>query len=500
MNTHENFSDRIVDKLERVRARGLKCFGSEQHGFRLNPPLSEEAVRAFEAEHGVRLPEDYRAFLTKVGNGGAGPYYGLYPLEKWNAIAAEHIPDQLATPCPILREHANGEDLRDAIGCDWEDCFRGVIALCTQGCTYSAGMIVTGPHRGQIVYFNEEGPACYFIDHTDFVSWYERWLDELLAGFDDGWFGFGKAGDEASLAAILDDPHASADDIVDAMRSLSRMPTLSEATRKALRRLQSHESGDVRSRIPHLLVKGDFAGAAESLTAGLSDAEEEVRATSLSAMAQGAAPNWREAARAALSDSRFRIATNAARLLEQDGQLTQEDIQRLLESSDKSVRAIALDYWGRNARRMRDVAFPLELITHPDVAIRRAAILAARDLKLADAVPILAVRLDAEADNIIRGIIVRALVEMADRRALPALLESATSKDDFVRYHVARGLRNFRGRDVLIALKKLAQDHTTPLQLDQQGRPIATTVCTIAHVARQSRRRVLMRTIFPFIR
>jgi hypothetical protein len=49
------------------------------HGFLPNPVLQQEEVLAFEQRPEIDLP-DYRHFLTTVGNGGAGPYYGIFPL------------------------------------------------------------------------------------------------------------------------------------------------------------------------------------------------------------------------------------------------------------------------------------------------------------------------------------------------------------------------------------------------------------------------------------
>src|SRR5262249_18301515 len=74
--------DAIRDGLERLRTvkRPPKVFGAGSHGFQLNPPLSESEVRKFEAKHRIRLPEDYRGFLIHLGNGGAGPYYGVFKL------------------------------------------------------------------------------------------------------------------------------------------------------------------------------------------------------------------------------------------------------------------------------------------------------------------------------------------------------------------------------------------------------------------------------------
>ena len=81
----------------------FRLFGAREHRHRLNPPLSTEEILAFEKRMGVELPAAYRTFLATVGNGGAGPHYGLFGLaealredEKWH----EGMPGFYATPFP----------------------------------------------------------------------------------------------------------------------------------------------------------------------------------------------------------------------------------------------------------------------------------------------------------------------------------------------------------------------------------------------------------------
>ncbi len=62
----------IGDDLERCRnAKRLpKVFGAEAHRFELYPVVRKSVVGSFESKHGIQLPDDYRRFITEVGNGG----------------------------------------------------------------------------------------------------------------------------------------------------------------------------------------------------------------------------------------------------------------------------------------------------------------------------------------------------------------------------------------------------------------------------------------------
>jgi hypothetical protein len=96
---------RILDKLSEARTRGLACFGSETHGFRLNPPRhSTRHTSPLREGARHRASSDYRAFLRHARNGGAGPYYGIYSPDKWEDFAdwvLDNVPgDVLSSPSP----------------------------------------------------------------------------------------------------------------------------------------------------------------------------------------------------------------------------------------------------------------------------------------------------------------------------------------------------------------------------------------------------------------
>jgi hypothetical protein len=209
----------ILGKLEQARRLPDRQdeFGVSEHQFRLNAPLAEAEVAAFEERHGVRLPDDYRLFLLLAGNGGAGPYYGIAPLSEWDYWFEEEAesPGFLASPCPLAPApallqawHAAAERAKQRsqgsiqpgaspgvewsqfVPGNWEAWGHGTIHICDQGCTFSARLIVSGEARGRIVYLDSQGwNPPYFVRDRNFLDWYERWLDTFLTGRPLGWFG-----------------------------------------------------------------------------------------------------------------------------------------------------------------------------------------------------------------------------------------------------------------------------------------------------------------------
>ena len=55
-------------------------FGSHSHAHLFQPPLPVEDAEAWEELMEVRLPEDYRLYLTRLGNGGGGACHGKVPF------------------------------------------------------------------------------------------------------------------------------------------------------------------------------------------------------------------------------------------------------------------------------------------------------------------------------------------------------------------------------------------------------------------------------------
>lgn len=155
--------------LHRLRAADtrFRVFGSQWHRYQLGPVLSEAKLAAFESANGIRLPEDYRGFLSEVGNGGAGPFYGLEPLDPFGRDRSRPFPQVAATDTLSAEE---SDRLRD------RDEYPGVLGFCHQGCAIYSYLVVNGPSYGTIW----DGREDFFPTGLTFGVWYRRWLERAL--------------------------------------------------------------------------------------------------------------------------------------------------------------------------------------------------------------------------------------------------------------------------------------------------------------------------------
>jgi hypothetical protein len=92
------FLDRARRELAALQANRHalnQIWGAAVHRFHPDPPIAEAELAALEAEHGIQLPADYRAYLTQVGDGGAGPWQGLLPIHEAIRQSLESSPGGL---------------------------------------------------------------------------------------------------------------------------------------------------------------------------------------------------------------------------------------------------------------------------------------------------------------------------------------------------------------------------------------------------------------------
>lgn len=155
----------------------LEQFGARVHRYAFGEKLTKERVAEIEREHGCKLPADYAGFLTRVGGHGAGPYYGLLPLD---------VPSQLASLDEdfAYTERVAAEDLPENERARFmsDAAVKGTITLAHAGCCYFAILVVRGRARGQVWldFRGAEGPLLPTPD--TFQNYYARWLGKLTDG------------------------------------------------------------------------------------------------------------------------------------------------------------------------------------------------------------------------------------------------------------------------------------------------------------------------------
>ena len=198
--------ERILEQARRMDPQ-LEMFGVSEHQYRLGAPVDLTFVRSIEEKYHFRFPEDYVQFITEVGDGGAGPGYGLYPFSYY-CTEAESAKEANAREKYL---HRLGRELRLLpIEPEWledfcisqekkrknpEKYFRGssesfnwhngvlygpygFFHLGTHGCWRDFGLVTAGERYGQVFIYDTEG--AFELAASSFQAFYQDWLDFIL--------------------------------------------------------------------------------------------------------------------------------------------------------------------------------------------------------------------------------------------------------------------------------------------------------------------------------
>ena len=202
----------------------FELFGSSRHKYDVNDALSAEQVGRFEGHYRCRLPADYRAFILDIGDGGAGPHYGLFPLGMqddgydlmywdpenpvpgkrligdlsapfklsgaWNLPKTywDQMPDFEAAPDVVVEQRWHDEWMakleRDYYS---PQIMNGAMPICTEGCGIRDWLVLNGPFVDTIWRDcrSEDGDIAPLMGNDgkpmSFRAWYFDWLDTSLA-------------------------------------------------------------------------------------------------------------------------------------------------------------------------------------------------------------------------------------------------------------------------------------------------------------------------------
>jgi hypothetical protein len=192
----------IIKKIHHLKNvdKDYKIFGAKDHKYEFGKLLEEEKIYDFENKYNVKIPCEYKLFMSQVGNGGAGPFYGIIPFEECLFSDIDfHKNSQLLNPSiPFpytnawnMEIESDNEEVINKFEKEYFDDkhITGIIRICNFGCGHFINLVVNGKEYSHI--WSDDRASDYGIypfgyykmennERLLFFDWYEYWLDKSI--------------------------------------------------------------------------------------------------------------------------------------------------------------------------------------------------------------------------------------------------------------------------------------------------------------------------------
>lgn len=165
-------AEEIKTAIEEIRER------LDKRGVTPRPPLSRADITAFQEKTGIKLPREYTAFLTKIGDGFEICFqsfvYRFPPL-----CEVRYNPEAIKKRFShreawVWEDDDSATDKKNAAATS-----NGQIQLTDCGCGQSFRLIVCGAAKGEVWDMADVGIAPYG-NGADFLDWLKDFLDEKV--------------------------------------------------------------------------------------------------------------------------------------------------------------------------------------------------------------------------------------------------------------------------------------------------------------------------------
>ncbi|MCD0469177.1 SMI1/KNR4 family protein [Flavobacterium sp. JAS] len=283
-----------LNQIERIKSKliiakdadkNLEVFGAESHKYFVGETVSKNQISDFEKEYNLELPEAYKEFLLHIGNGGisdsnsaAGPYYGIYSLGKnTDEFIYENTKSYLKEDCKISPKMSdefwsdlnknieeNDDISEEEFDLELGKIFSGILPLGSQGCTYYHALVLNGEFKGRVVNIDSDRQKPHFTFESNFLDWYERWLDEIIPEniktADPDLFRYTLGGISSHIFEVYFSTH-TIDTKMDCLFGILKKKNLDQKTINLVEEQYRINSGAIQKRLLQILTKFDYERA-----------------------------------------------------------------------------------------------------------------------------------------------------------------------------------------------------------------------------------------------